>query len=271
MPFCRLLPIYLIGASLLHVWFFHSQERCNPEPMGFSGSNLVHVQDQGAIPLYKLKRNDFVQVRGKHGHTSYSRVHAIASWNESTEFLVFQTTKNSPKLVVTPSQLLYVYQGNEKRSVPARDIKDTLISDTGQSVHFQRYRRRATRRGSYAPLTTTGDLILNGIQVSCYAATRFYPELLHLYLAPYRVLNSWTPFTVISPEKYLEQFSCQSSTPWQLLLLFPWVCFAYGLELMLQSRQSILFTIVLTGVAWAWRQIKQHQHEKKRKKAVGSK
>ena len=266
-----LLPIYLVTSSLLHVWLFRSEPRCHRDAMGFSGNNLVHVLDRGTIPLYELKRGDLVQVRGKHGpsSTQSTRVYAIALWNEPTECLSFHLmTKNSPKLEVTPSQLLFVYQGNAKRSVPARNVTHALITQTGQTIPVERKRRKVTRRGRYVPLTSTGELILNGIQASCYMDTpmHLYPEVMHLYLAPYRVYESWSPLPIVSPENYLEQLTCLDSRV--MLVLFPYVCFTYGLELILQSRQSFLFAIVLTGLLWAWRNMKQHA--KQRKKAGGS-
>jgi hypothetical protein len=233
--------------------------------MGFSGHTTVQVQGRGNTPIHELRSGDLVQVRGKHGN-SYTRVYAVADWKESTDFLCFWVIPRNKLEVtqVTPSQFLFVYQGNVKRSITAKNVQNTLISETGRNMPVQRVNESVTRQGRFVPLTPTGDLIVNGIQASCYADTpmHLYPELLHLYMAPYRVLVMYmTPWDMISPDRYLDHLACFS--PWLLLLFFTWACIALVLELILYSRQSLVFAISLIALGWALRKMKQQRKARK--------
>ncbi|GAX26766.1 hypothetical protein FisN_9Lh033 [Fistulifera solaris] len=257
---------FLVFSFLLLLWVFHSLPSCRVEPMGFSGHTTVQIQGRGNIPIYELRSGDLVRIRSKHGN-SYTRVYAVAYWNELTEFLQLSMMhrNNTIMLEVTPSQFLFIYQGNVKRSIAAKNAQNTLISDRGRTLPVQQMHEMVTRQGRFAPLTQTGDLIVSGIQASCYADTpmHLYPALLQLYMAPYRVLVLYlTPWVMISPDRYLEHLACFS--PWLLLLFFPWACNAFGLELILYSRQSFMFAVTLIALGWALRRTKQQQMARKR-------
>jgi hypothetical protein len=252
---------YFALSALWFVWVFHGPPGCDVKPMGFSGHDTVQIRGRGIIPLNELRSGDFVQVRGKHG-SSFTRVYAVATWNEPTDFLSFSMMhrNNTVMLEVTPSQLLFIYQGNVKRPLAAEKVQTTLISDQGRRLPVQQEHETVTRQGRFAPLTRTGDLIVNGIEASCYPDTpmHLYPELLHLLMAPYRVLVLYlTPWVMISPDRYLEHFACFNF--WLLLLLFPWVCVAFGLEVIMYSRQSFVFFISLVALKWAFRSMKQRR------------
>ena len=48
-----------------------------------------------------------------------------------------------------------------------------------------------TARGAFAPLTSTGTLLVDGIVASCYASTNWDLDLVHKAFAPVQLAYEW--------------------------------------------------------------------------------
>jgi hypothetical protein len=134
----------------------------------FSGSNLVHVQDKGAIPMGELQLGDFVNT-GTDG--TFSRVYSFAhkDHDAEVEYLQMYTDVSSTPMEISADHFLYVGSMDEKRTVMLMRAKDVKVGDwfgDKQVVSIQPIHRR----GLYAPVTESGDIMVSGVVASCYAS-----------------------------------------------------------------------------------------------------
>lgn len=157
----------------------------------FSEHSMVQVKDQGPIPLLQLKIGDAVEVAdGK-----FSKVYSFAHFapEASTPFLQILGENMEEPLEITSEHMLYV---NGTTKIPARDINvgDYLSSAIGLTQVISL--GTVTRAGAYAPLTITGNIVVNGVHASTYVAHQALTPFLsydmqhfvqHSVFLPYRV------------------------------------------------------------------------------------
>lgn len=97
-------------------------------------------------------------------------------------------------ICVTADHLLYCHDKSDY--VPAKmvDSLESVFIDGSLIRSDVTSRRTVTKRGIYAPLTTSGTILVNGIHASCYASPNELPFRIsqsagHLALAPYRYMS----------------------------------------------------------------------------------
>jgi Hint module len=139
-----------------------------PPPTCFSSSNFVEVKDVGYIRINQVKIGDYIRAgNGK----DYTQVYGYGHYDNNLESEFIQvsfTVDNNSILEISPSHILFVQRtvNKMKRSImiAASDIMvdDILNTQTIRSI------QRVQRRGVYAPLTYSGDFMINGIRVSNY-------------------------------------------------------------------------------------------------------
>jgi len=146
----------------------------------FSGHSTVNLQGKGETRMDQLQVGDAVLTS-----KGYAKVYSFGHLdrNGKTPYLQIQTTANDAPLEISKDHLLYVFdEAKQMQSiVPARDIKvgNLLISEPGTQVEVQSI-RQVTRHGAYAPFTTTGDIVVNGVVASNYIA---FPPAFHDHLS----------------------------------------------------------------------------------------
>ena len=156
---------------------------------------------------------------------AYSPVLMFLDRDPSVERLYYHIeTSSGAKITATASHLLFVAEGlnedEEKDSISvsattttttttqpqfAKDIAlgqylytlrregDQLVDRSTQSAILEKVVKISTSlgRGAYAPLTMTGNLVVNNITASCYAVINSQ-RLAHLSFAPVRWAHSFT-------------------------------------------------------------------------------
>ena len=135
----------------------------------FSGAMLVNVHQKGLIRMDEVQIGDIVRTKAGELSRIYSFSHkdrnALSPYLEVT----FQD-EHSP-LEVTHDHMLHSMCDDESGPclVPAGDLKagDKLIDSEGMAMDIQSI-RSVQARGLYAPLTTTGDIVVNGVAASTY-------------------------------------------------------------------------------------------------------
>jgi Hint module len=139
----------------------------SPSPVNcFSSSNLVEVKDVGYVPINQVQIGDYIRAgNGK----DYTQVYGYGHFDNNLESEFVQVTftgTNDSILEISSSHILFVQKMTARSStmIVASDIgmDDILNNQTIRSI------QRVIRRGVYAPLTYSGDFMINGIRVSNY-------------------------------------------------------------------------------------------------------
>jgi Hint module/Trypsin len=141
----------------------------SPSSLCFSGANMVEVQNVGPVWMSQLKVGDYV----KSGQANqYTQVYGFGHHDHSqeTEFLQIRFV-NLLKAPLEISARHYVFidtnDKQEKSSSMVKTASDVIVGDmlSGQKVQSI---VKVKRHGIYAPLTQSGDIMVNHIRVSNY-------------------------------------------------------------------------------------------------------
>jgi len=166
----------------------------------FPGSALVQVEKRGPIQLADVQLGDKVLV----GHDVFEPVYSFGHYDPTStgKFVVLKTVNNA-ELYLSAQHMVIT---NKKGAIPALliEIGDELIDSQGKSDVVIAI-SSAVRRGRFAPFTSSGKLIVDGITVSNYVslqdsafftvgsvATPFTHQwLAHTFMAPFRFYCSY--------------------------------------------------------------------------------
>jgi hypothetical protein len=171
----------------------------------FSGTSTVQVLGKGPVALNDLRINDKVLTDG----TAYEPVYAFGHRNayERVKFLqIFTSNSNESPLEITAKHLLFL--AGKANPVTAESIQ---VGDALRTAHSNNAVGTSTvtkivtveKEGVYAPLTASGNLVVEGIVASAYVALQetdhedfvfagglriAHSTLVHWYLAPFRFM-----------------------------------------------------------------------------------
>jgi hypothetical protein len=131
----------------------------------FSGSVSVEERDRGFVSLSELNVGDWIR-----GHDS-EWVQLVA-WMHRDDYSVVQFVEilfADKRVALTENHFIYVLRNGEKEILPAMKVQDTdfLIDASGEPVLIKSIQIRL-HRGMYAPLSSSGELIVEGVQASCF-------------------------------------------------------------------------------------------------------
>ena len=184
----------------------------------FDGDSIVYTKE-GAVPIRDVRIGDEILSVSSDGSLQLSEVLLFLDREPNGTRLYYEIeTESGSKISLTPSHLIFVADNNEteisramRRVEYAKNVQTgqflytsskgdiqsmtSIAMDSHQSrplyAYFDRVVRVRTRKatGAYAPLTRTGNLVVNNVIASCYAVINDQ-TVAHLSFLPIRVLES---------------------------------------------------------------------------------
>lgn len=149
--------------------------------VGISGESLVQVKGKGSVLMKHVELGDRVLVSGnKADNLEYEPINSFAELENSEapkEYLQIITT--TARLEVSKDQMMFLLEGG--RSITASSIKvDDQLSTAGikNQLSVVKAIRTVVRDGSYAPVTASGTIVVNGIQIASSRTTTSESTLL---------------------------------------------------------------------------------------------
>jgi len=182
----------------------------------FSGKNTVEVMDgRGFIGIDSLKIGDYVRVQGD----NFAKVYSFGHYEKNivANYLQIHTRDTKHPLEISADHMLFVREGSRDKIVAASTLTvgDTLVTERGTSEISKI--KNVRRSGSYAPFTTSGDIIVSGIIASNYISMISEKEtvlglpvsmqwIAHTFKAPHRFVCSIN-FRICENETYTNGLS----------------------------------------------------------------
>jgi Hint module len=136
---------------------------------------MVEVHGRGYIPMHQLRIGDmvksgdansivFTQVYG-FGHLDYDKEQTFLHIGFDGEFCI-----SSNALYISPQHLVFVIRNHETYPIQAMDVilGDILLGTTREEHLVVLTIQMVRQRGVFAPLTQSGDIVVNGVVASNY-------------------------------------------------------------------------------------------------------
>lgn len=190
----------------------------------FPGEAVVLVDGRGEVPLARLRTGDMVLVEHQ-GQLTYEPVlsflHAIQTGSgESMSFVTVIHTHGEFR--ASAAHILFVKDGLSERSILVGHLQvgDEVLSAVGQDgvwvvkpSRVVAIQRSSTRSGMYAPLTSSGTIVVDRVVASNYASSSDQKHLshwaAHAFFFPVRVYHYFGLGSRLQP---LWQRLCSSPT-----------------------------------------------------------
>ncbi|XP_073346964.1 tiggy-winkle hedgehog protein-like [Pagrus major] len=196
----------------------------------FPGSSTVILADGRTKPLKELHVGDKVLATDQQGNIVPSDFLMFLDQDRhhTREFFVLETDEPHHRLTLTPTHLVFVINNNTENS----DIRAVFASDIkpGQRLHavgndwpHHLISARVIRisvehnEGSYAPITSHGTIIVDGVLASCYAVVDNH-DLAHSVFAPVRLWHSF--LSLVGLLKELDSVNQADGVHWYPELLY---------------------------------------------------
>lgn len=188
----------------------------------FSGSDTVVVQGKGETRMSDLTIGDMVLT----GTDTYSTVYSFSHYfpQAKHEVLEIHATNMTKPLEISPLHMMYINGVLE----PAANVKvgDSLRSHNEKQIQVQSV-RTVLSKGIYAPLTNSGELVVNHIVASSYvvqpaflgATYELQARIQHCAMTPYRVLYA------IAGGCTNESYDTVNGLPMSIRILYPILTF----------------------------------------------
>jgi len=185
----------------------------------FSPMNTVEVQGKGLVRMDSLQIGDNV----KTANDKFSRVYSFGHFGRGEETEYIQINQG---LEVSAEHLLYLYN---KSLVPAGDVEvgDFLLSaEHGDAAVEIVSTRKVVRRGAYAPLTYSGDIVVNGVVASNYVTRAWLSDKVSARMLHWLQHGAALPYRVYCAMRG----GCQKERYAKSTGFSPWVQFWYRVE-----------------------------------------
>jgi hypothetical protein len=120
----------------------------------------VDVLNKGLVPVSMVKIGDYV--RG--GNGKFTRVYSLGHIDHAIEgnFLQIYAEGTMSPLEITSSHMLFV---SGKSALASQVVVGDMLGE-----HRVKQISTVKRRGVYAPVTYSGDILVNGVLASCYVS-----------------------------------------------------------------------------------------------------
>ncbi len=167
------------------------EARLAPYSKCFSGSSTVIVRGKrNPVQLKDIKAGDEVLDMT----LQYVKVVGWLHRDELVETNFMELHHSLGSIEITPEHLIYCHEAQDYVPAKAASIVETVFVDGSMVPSKIITRNIIEKTGIYAPLTSSGTLLVNGINVSCYATPEELPFSVtqsagQIALAPYRYLE----------------------------------------------------------------------------------
>ena len=169
----------------------YKEESEHLEKYCFSGSSQVIDRELGPIPMKDLQVGSLVETTG-----GWTTVKTFLHWHSKEISSALRIVHSKGSITVTPDHLLFVTveDGSTKQSIPAKKLPlgVLLLTKNGPSAIHSVF--PTTIEGYFAPLTSAGTLLVDGVVASCYAEDGYYnvPHwAIQILMAPLRMIPQW--------------------------------------------------------------------------------
>jgi len=166
----------------------------------FSGDNLVQVQGTGNVLMSELQVGDRVLTSAE----SYEPVYAFGHRHETvkTTFVKFLVESGS-WLEMTGAHLIHVKGKAHPVRADSVEVGESLVGKEGENLMITKI-KEVNKKGIYAPLTASGNLVVNSLIASSYVSMQDNADeyvqlastnmmlsqagIAHLWMTPLRML-----------------------------------------------------------------------------------
>lgn len=216
----------------------------------FSAFNNVEVQGKGFVSMDSVKVGDHVRA----SNNDFSRVFSLAHLDHDleTDFLQIYAEGLSKPLEITAKHMVF----SSDKAVRADEVSVGDMLDSNKVTEI----KSVKRTGVYAPVTESGEIVVNGVRASSYASfMEKIPfnqhKLIHFFFGPHRLMCSYD-FGLCENEEHTDgytnyahwaikivEMSNEFIAPVQLFLAslaLPVLSAAYGFEQMVLSPLTTL-------------------------------
>jgi hypothetical protein len=139
----------------------------------FSGDATAEVEGKGTVSMKELSLGNRVRVEGNKFEPIYSFGHYDP--NVRAEYLKI-TTESGAQLTISKHHMVFAETDG---AVPASSLKvgDKVVM-ASNSLDTIKTIKTVLRQGAFAPFTSSGTIIVNGVKASSYVAFQDSPVLL---------------------------------------------------------------------------------------------
>jgi hypothetical protein len=232
----------------------------------FSGANQVDVLGKGIVPMNSLKIGDYVYA----GKNKYSRVYSFSHLdvNAEVDYLQIYTEGLDEPLEISEEHMVFLHPHHQ--ALRASDVKVGDMLYGGQGTLVVTNVQWIKRRGAYAPVTESGDILVSGILASSYVSLLdgISPSMLnqhglaHSVLSVHRMACTWnfgwcenetynddglSPFVVAITfmTRIINMLRFTASKITVVMLVLPVIGFMYSLELLVKSSGLLVVSMAL--------------------------
>mmetsp|Transcript_17998 Transcript_17998/g.41626 ORF Transcript_17998/g.41626 Transcript_17998/m.41626 type:complete len:343 (+) Transcript_17998:788-1816(+) len=233
----------------------------------FSGDSTITTKDRGDIAMRDLRIGDAVLTRNPSGAGDYQtptfeKVYGFGHYHQSlaADFLRIDTNVENGKGSLEISANHMVFVGEQRRAMPASNLQkgDRLLLETGEWGTVRKI-KTVYRKGTFAPFTPSGTIVVNGVVASTYVAFQD-SEVLKLGSVDTFFTYQWLAHAFESPHRlYCMVASCHDET-YTTAGVSHWVDMPLNFSnWLLRQHPSVMLMVlapmvVLFGLAWVLEQ-----------------
>ena len=199
-----------------------------------------------------LKIGDSVQIADGTFSKVYSFGHKAST--QRTKYLqVFSASMDKGRpLEISPEHLIYTHDASKNtwKLVPAGDLNagDSLLSANNRPSTIL-WIREVERNGAYAPLTMSGNLLVNGVLASSYVSRNWLKDHVSGH-----TLHKFQHGGMLPVRLFCTITSCHDESYNESTGFSAWVQFWYEIEQRMltlpMAWQACLWTLLLVPAAW---------------------
>jgi hypothetical protein len=122
------------------------------------------------------------------------------------------TLANGKKMSATPEHFVYTYNNKQRKLVHIKDIVDgDIVKYKGKKINVTG-RAFASKRGIISPHTKSGQIVIDGVQASCYATEEFM-FINNIAMNTFDALGVNIPQFIVDPVVNVGNFFTQNPNP----------------------------------------------------------